>query len=384
MNGKAGSLLFICTILLLFPLYAQENLVNNNSFERDDVLGNLTWWETDSFIQNSSSALIVPVEGISRTGKRSLLVLNYIPNDSRAVQWVRVQPNTVYRFSAWVYIEESGPQGKGANISVYGSIFPSDDSAPAKKEWQKIELVGKTGGDQTELPVNVRLGFFGRLSTGKVYFDDVEMIKLDAMPAGKVIDLSQNEGTGVVSYKEKKDEKQGFFENVNILLVIVTGALGFIVLLLVLQLFGVFGKIVKAVSGDKKSLPKKEPVTVDQKAALDKIERRRTPRKKIKLDIVLSRKMPGGGYEILELQTIDLSETGTLVKSEDLGALKIDDKVSCEIEYKKRRFDVGEAKVVRKEEIYDKKGKLKKSGFGLVFVSEAQPFLKNRKMLMKE
>ncbi|RPJ06085.1 MAG: hypothetical protein EHM28_10785, partial [Spirochaetaceae bacterium] len=157
MNKKlaiVSTIFFLAGNIIL--LYGQ-NLVVNGGFE-EELLGNISMWNPSAFMMNDASTLMVPVEGISHSGERSLLMVNHVPNDSRLIQWISVQPETFYRVSAWVLVEQVGPGGKGANMSVFGSSFASSDIRSSNGKWVEVSFAGKTGIDQTALPVCVRLG----------------------------------------------------------------------------------------------------------------------------------------------------------------------------------------------------------------------------------
>ncbi|WJH34897.1 glycosyltransferase 87 family protein [Paenibacillus sp. CC-CFT747] len=95
-----------------------------------------------------------------------------------------MKPNTTYRLSGFLRAEQADPSAKGANLSVIGPLETSADYKDTKGEWQYVELYGRTGPEQNELKVAVRLGGYGSLTKGTAYFDDIAFEEVSQVPAG--------------------------------------------------------------------------------------------------------------------------------------------------------------------------------------------------------
>lgn len=128
-------------------------------------------------------------------------ITNFIANDYRLCQSVRVNPNAYYRISCDVKTSNvSG--GAGANISIIDSSA-SSAAITGTTQWQRVELVGKTASDQKELIVAVRLGGYGMLSLGEAWFDNFTIEALDKAPSGIIADFKPME----TKTEEKEPEK---------------------------------------------------------------------------------------------------------------------------------------------------------------------------------
>lgn len=207
--GKITSSVIMFSVFLSAPLFAQENLLANSGFE-EDVLEQLAMWQPDSYQDNDDARRIFPFAVYAHSGKRSLAIVNLVPNDSRVVQWLAVEPDSFYRISAWVRAEEVSGDAVAANISVLGSVAPSASVRNTGDTWEELELVGKTGPDQRYLAVALRLGFYNNLVVGRAFFDDVSMIKIPGPPAGaRIVNFASNAEGGRISQENNQAAKNG-------------------------------------------------------------------------------------------------------------------------------------------------------------------------------
>lgn len=96
---------------------------------------------------------------------------------------IPVAENSNYRISCELHTQDvSG--GGGANVSVVGSLAASEPVVGTSNGWQQVELVGKTGADQEEMTICIRLGGYGALCSGTAWFRNVEVVQLDSLPLG--------------------------------------------------------------------------------------------------------------------------------------------------------------------------------------------------------
>ncbi len=117
-------------------------------------------------------------------GSGCLYIESTSANDARFLLTVDdVRKETYYRISAWVKTEGVGAEGAavGANLSVLNTFSHSKDLT-GDNDWTYLELYGKTGSKQTSFSVCLRLGFYSGDNQGKVWFDDVEIQQLSALP----------------------------------------------------------------------------------------------------------------------------------------------------------------------------------------------------------
>ena len=181
---------FIFILLLLAPLCPAlragaegtvENLAVNGDFEAVDGLGMPEGWTTEGYDPGASDFHLVD-EG--EDGGKCVLVVNNSENDARFAQDIPVEPDTLYRLTCRVKAEDCGLTGNGAGISVRDTFASSSFAYDTGGQWTDLELVGRTGPDQTSLGVLVRVGGYSAVNTGKGWFDDVTVTRLDAEPEG--------------------------------------------------------------------------------------------------------------------------------------------------------------------------------------------------------
>ena len=179
---------FFClalTLLVCLTAAAEEtNLIANGGFETLDASGDpVDWYPTAYRTQEGYSRIAVTSEK-AHSGQYSAVVENASANDARYTCTVSVEPSSLYRLSAYVLVESMEDTGNGANLGIEGIYSYSDCLFDTDGEWQYLEWYGETGEDQHELTFGVRVGGYGAESTGKAYFDDVVLEKVDSLPTG--------------------------------------------------------------------------------------------------------------------------------------------------------------------------------------------------------
>lgn len=350
----------------------EENLLSNPGFE-DDVLGQLAMWHIDAYLNNDEARRIFCSDQEVYQGKRSLVIVNILPNDSRVVQWLRVEPDTYYCLSAWVKAEGIAGADIAANISVLGSITPSASLKDTHGKWERLELYGKTVAGQHYLAVALRLGFYNNLVVGKVCFDEARLEKLSQPPSDvKIVNFGSNQGSGTL-----KPEIADKSEKEDLAITLVLG-ISFIVLSLLLTLGGVL------IFRFRRKLKSRLQKEVKDATSLGHPDLRRAPRKNIKLTILVEKRLKDSKVEVLELKSLNLSESGIFLVADDIKVLALDDHLNLIAKYKNKNYELGAAKVVRKQETFQKEGRLIKAGFGLAFIAPSKNHLKNIKMLLAQ
>ncbi|MCD1261140.1 glycosyltransferase family 39 protein [Paenibacillus athensensis] len=175
-------------LVLLFPwkALASEPLLVNGDFETLQS-GSPIGWSPDAYQQGEQISKLTLQEGEAHSGSHFVRVDNLQANDARWVQTVQVQPSTVYKLSAWVRAKGAGSGQSGANLSVMGVMAMSQDLKDTNGEWKQLALYGKTGSEQTELLIALRVGAYGGLNTGTADFDDVQLEPVAEAPAGQTV-----------------------------------------------------------------------------------------------------------------------------------------------------------------------------------------------------
>lgn len=170
------TLLFILCPLLSFGtnnVIIEKNFDSGipDSFDKEAYVGEtakFSWSENGG--RNNSGCLVIECD---------------TENDARFKYTVNAEKKTYYKISAYIKTENvSSRVEKGANLSidllydVYGNFFGTRD-------WTYVEFYGLTGASQTSFTVLLRLGGYGSTNTGKAYFDDFKVEKIDKLPAGE-------------------------------------------------------------------------------------------------------------------------------------------------------------------------------------------------------
>lgn len=186
---KKISLLLLVAFLLCVPVisFAEvKNLLANPGFE-EIANGGPAGWYQNVWDKNDKVTELKVDDTEKHSGSKSLLVINNSVNDARFVQDIKVDENSYYKLSCYVKTENVGNDKKGANISVVGLGDTSNDIKGTSNSWQYIEMYGKTNKGQSNLQVSVGLGGYNSTNTGKAWFDDVTVEKLDAAPSGVAV-----------------------------------------------------------------------------------------------------------------------------------------------------------------------------------------------------
>lgn len=139
-------------------------------------------------------------------GGECLVIENYKANDARALQTLKVQPDTVYHFEAMVApVNLKSDQG-GPWIMAWGTEAGSPMIRDAQG-WTAVDFYGKTGPEQTQMTLALRVGSEDSPVQGMGCFDEVKVTAVDAVPEAVVVqDISGSGGIGVVQAPVEKEE----------------------------------------------------------------------------------------------------------------------------------------------------------------------------------
>lgn len=190
--------LFAALFLLLcgMPAFAEEsdNLIYNGDFSVSDGAGMPDGWSRDMWITDSGVSFM----GVSEDGLSGSCVeiINADANDARFSQTVSVEPDSIYRFSCDVRAENCPDDGYGANISFEDTFVYSDILYDTDDEWQRLSVYGRTGEDQTQVTLMLRVGGYGMTNTGAAYFDNAEFVRTDDVPEDAVIHSLEERSSG--------------------------------------------------------------------------------------------------------------------------------------------------------------------------------------------
>ncbi len=173
----------IFTLLTSITVFATDaNLVQNPGFEQ----GSLDKWEKGSYDNSEGVTEFVVDDTVWYSESKSACIINNSANDARYKQKIKVKGNSYYKLSCWVKTENIGSDFKGANISVDGITDTSNDIR-GTSDWQYVELYGSTKKGQNELVVTIGLGGYSNTNTGKAWFDDIVVEKVDRLPSDAIV-----------------------------------------------------------------------------------------------------------------------------------------------------------------------------------------------------
>ncbi|MBN1799749.1 MAG: glycosyltransferase family 39 protein [Spirochaetales bacterium] len=173
-------------LFLISPGFTQENLIDNGDFELLEH-GLPRGWSTHTYTNSPDTVKFSVGHENAYTGRNYAVIENLREEDSKLVQSVEVEPNSTYRISCMVKVIDMGANGLGANLSLFDIMGTSADLKDTKGQWTLLELYGTTGPEQRSLAVTLRVGGYGRMNSGKAFFDNVVMQKVDRVPDGVAV-----------------------------------------------------------------------------------------------------------------------------------------------------------------------------------------------------
>ncbi len=190
--------ILLCAVFLVATLAAvsaprraaaadQKNLLLNGDFAKGSE-DQPDSWRTEAWINNPDA---FKAHWHSYSDKPSELeVDNLQANDGRWLQPLTVLPGW-YQLSVDIRTEDVGAKESGATISVMEDGIMSPD-IHGTTDWQHVTLYLKVGEHGADIDVALRVGGFGSLNTGKAFFRNASMVRIDAPPpsATPTYDLS--------------------------------------------------------------------------------------------------------------------------------------------------------------------------------------------------
>ena len=192
-SALASTLLAACGLLLgLAGCKADEpkvkdelagvtQFISNGSFEELDGR-NPKGWTPQSWQRDGDAAFAV--EPMGHTGGRSVAVSSEKGADASWVATVPVRPYSRYRLSGWIKTENLVPgTGRGAQINVDGEEAWRTAAVTGTQDWTRAEIEFDAGANDA-LEVTCLFGGWGK-STGKAWFDDIELTRLSGRELGR-------------------------------------------------------------------------------------------------------------------------------------------------------------------------------------------------------
>jgi len=175
---------FICTALAVGTSAScfadeQKNLLLNADFAKGSE-DQPDSWRTEAWI-NSPEAFQTHWHQYSDKPSE-MEVDNLQANDGRWMQPLTLTPGW-YELSVDIRTENVGANLSGATISIMEDGIMSPE-LHGTSDWKRETLYLKVGGQGADIDVALRIGGFGSLNTGKAFFRNASLVKIDAPPPG--------------------------------------------------------------------------------------------------------------------------------------------------------------------------------------------------------
>ncbi len=179
------------------PNEIPENLLSNGSFEEGDYspTGTPTDWQIEAF---QSSAIFSWDDTYAKSGTKSVKIFAPILNDARWIQAANVEPNTPYFLSGWIRTDSvdhsSESEDAGANLSLVGT-WEHSVGVFGSQGWTRNSILFNSG-DEPQVTVGARLGYWAGTTTGTAWFDDLRLepiVPMEPHPSWKILVLIYQE-----------------------------------------------------------------------------------------------------------------------------------------------------------------------------------------------
>ncbi len=162
------------------------NLVRNADLA--DVYGGVgsdpnavIWWQTDGWVQAPTATSYRWRKELG-AAPGEFEIDSALPNDARWEQRVRLE-------EGWYYVSVEartvgvGRMETGANISILDDWIASKDLRGTVR-WTRIGFYVNVTGSAAEVRLALRLGGYGRLNSGRAFFRNPSVVRVEAPPAG--------------------------------------------------------------------------------------------------------------------------------------------------------------------------------------------------------
>ncbi|WP_226022988.1 PVC-type heme-binding CxxCH protein [Halomicrobium salinisoli] len=160
------------------------NLLSNGGFESGTSSSQPTAWETNNW--QGTQVEFTHDASVSRSGDYSVRVESTEGADASWTQTFEVEPNTEYRFSAYVKTgEDFAPDtGFGATLNVHelGQDSLANAVTESGQDWTEISTTINSGSNN-QLTFNCLYGGWG-FATGTAWWDDASLVQLSGFGDG--------------------------------------------------------------------------------------------------------------------------------------------------------------------------------------------------------
>ncbi len=169
-----------------------KQFVANGSFEEMDG-ENPKGWRHRSWQRGGDA--VFTVGPIGRSGGRSVAISSEKGADASWIAVVPVRPYSRYRLSGYIKTENVvAGTGRGAQINIHGHGDWRTAPLAGTLDWTAVDFEFDAGANDA-FEVSCLLGGWGR-STGRAWFDDVELVRLSGRELGRPAVAIDGDKTG--------------------------------------------------------------------------------------------------------------------------------------------------------------------------------------------
>ncbi len=197
-------------------------------------------------IPDGWEVLAYEAEGYSVTAENGEVTITARgENDIRLQQNVKVDAGTTYRLTADI-AAENVIGGKGATLSIdnfsLDGTYIYSANIIGNTDWTKVELVFRTGAEQTVINVALRLGGYSEMSSGTARF---RAVTLEETSSGEMAQALGNSGMALLETAgsdELSEARQIQLKSFLHLFIVITVAVGVVLLCLVYRNLDAIGR----------------------------------------------------------------------------------------------------------------------------------------------
>jgi len=234
--------LVLCLLLPLEALAAEgeELLINPDFSVRAEGVSLPAGWELKAYLKDDALASVYEEES-----GLSVRLETYTENDARVVQRVNVQPDTVYLLSGSIRTEDIvGELGATLSIDNYDidGTYCYSDTLFGTNDWQDCSVYFRTGPEQEQLNVALRIGGYSMEAWGVAYFKDLSLTVCEDYGNHLVLDLSTETGLsyytleGATQQQSSAETERGDVKTPLVTILLVTAAVALLFAILYLRL----------------------------------------------------------------------------------------------------------------------------------------------------
>ncbi|MBN2531503.1 MAG: aryl-sulfate sulfotransferase [Spirochaetales bacterium] len=139
------------------------------------------YWNFDAYEVKNSKFLLEKKE--ARSGKKSVKIVSVQENDSQWFQIINLEPQTMYRLSGWIKtkdipLDSTVPAAGASLVADLGKAgyFVTQD-VKGTTDWTFCSI-DFFSGNAIKVKIQLRLGFYGAITTGTAWFDDICVKKI--------------------------------------------------------------------------------------------------------------------------------------------------------------------------------------------------------------